>query len=96
MPALESVTEKPSQFITSTHYTDFPESTLQTDRYAVLDTIGAGIGACRTEAGRNILHCKSETEEGGCSMLGKKKKSTLLEADFINSSLCQVLDFDDM
>ena len=89
------ITEKLAYYISGIKYTDFSDSVINIAKFAVMDTIGAGIAACCTDIGKLYLKTKPQTDNGCCSILGEGVKTSLMEACFINASLCQVLDFDD-
>lgn len=92
---MKGITEKLAYYINRIKYSDFPNSAINIAKLTVMDTIGAGIAACHTDVGKLYLKTKSQTGNGCCTILGESKKTSLMEACFINAGLCQVLDFDD-
>ena len=90
-----NVTKKLAELIIRTNYCDFPELTVNNAKYAILDNIGAILGACCTDVGKLFLKAQSKVGNGCCTVLGEGTKVSMMEACFINASLCQVLDFDD-
>lgn len=92
---MRRITEKLAYYISRIKYSDFPNSAINIAKLAAMDTIGAGIAAGYTDVGKLYLKTKPQTDNGCCSILGEGKKTSLMEACFINASLCQILDFDD-
>jgi 2-methylcitrate dehydratase PrpD len=92
---MENATGTLAQYIVGTQFRDFPGTTVQTAKYAILDNIGAAVAACRTDVGKCFLCCVSGEDSGPCTVVGVDGKKPIMEACFINSSLAQVLDFDD-
>jgi 2-methylcitrate dehydratase PrpD len=92
---MENATGTLAQYIVGTKFNDFPAKTVQTAKYAILDTIGAAVAACKTDVGRRFLGCVTGINSGPCTVVGLEGKLSIMEACFINSSLAQVLDFDD-
>ena len=92
---MDNVTKKLAELITATNYRDFPGLTVTNAKFAILDNVGAILGACCTDIGKLFLKTQSKAGNGSCTVLGEGTKVSMMEACFINASLCQVLDFDD-
>lgn len=92
---MRRITEELAYYISGIKYTNFSDSVINIAKLAIMDTIGAGMAACCTDVGKLYLKTKTQTDNGCCSILGEGTKTSLMEACFINASLCQVLDFDD-
>lgn len=92
---MESMTKYLAVLISATGYDRFPETIRHNAKMAVIDNIGAAIGACSTDVGRIFLATRSMPTEGCCTIWGGAGRASMMEACFVNASLCQVLDFDD-
>ncbi len=92
---MKNATGTLARSIVGIQFRDFPAATVRTAKYAILDNIGAAIAACGTDVGKRFLHCVSPEDSGSCTVVGVNGKKPIMEACFINSSLAQVLDFDD-
>ena len=92
---MKSLTKKFASLIANTRYDQFSETTRHNAKMATLDNVGAALGACVTDVGKIFLPAHPEASGSGCTIWGYSKKVSMMEASFINASLCQVLDFDD-
>lgn len=75
-------------------FEDFPDSTIKIAKMAILDNVGNILGAHATKVG-SIYMKVGQDRSDCCTILGTNKKTSLMEASFINGSLAQVLDYDD-
>lgn len=92
---MENVTKYLAASISAVGYDQLPGTTRYNAKMAVLDNIGAALGACSTDVGKIFLATRSIPAEGCCTVWGGTGRASMMEACFINASLCQVLDFDD-
>ena len=92
---MESITRQLSAVFSATRFDQFPETTRYNAKMALMDNIGAALGACGTDVGRIFLDTCPIEPEGRCTIWGGGGKASMMEAGFVNGSLCQVLDFDD-
>jgi 2-methylcitrate dehydratase PrpD len=92
---LNTITEKFAEFVKATTFEDFPSSAVEIAKLAILDNVGSALAAHTTDVGRIYLKTNGHGVNGPCTIIGISEKASLMEACFINASLCQVLDFDD-
>jgi 2-methylcitrate dehydratase PrpD len=92
---LITITEKFAEFVKASTFADFPSSAVEIAKLAILDNVGSILVASTTDVGKVYLNTKSHGVNGPCTIIGISEKASLMEACFINASLCQVLDFDD-
>ncbi len=92
---MRNATERLVEFFRNTGYDDLPGPVVRTAKYAVMDILGQACAAVTTDTGRMLLGCIPHTGEAPCSVMGTGRHASLMEACWLNSSLAQVLDYDD-
>jgi 2-methylcitrate dehydratase PrpD len=90
-------TKKLAQKIVALKYQDLPREVIQKAKEAFLDTIGVTLAGTQSDSS-DILNAYVE-EVGGrkeATVIGKKKKDSVVNAVLVNSAAGHVLDYDDV
>jgi 2-methylcitrate dehydratase PrpD len=90
-----SITKQVVENLQGTKFDDFPEKTVEYARFVILDSVGSALAGSGTEVGRIFYSLHNDDEAGPSLVWGSDRLSSLNAACFINSSLSQILDFDD-
>jgi len=89
------LTEIIADYIKKIEYKNLPKSVIKKTKLCILDSIGCILGGSATEEGKIVIKSLLEGEPGSSTILGCKEKTSLTSAVFINSTLSNILDFDD-
>lgn len=89
-------TKKLAQYVFNTKYEDIPASVIEKVKMCILDFLGCAIGALNTDEGKAVIEFVEEMK-GVCesSVIGRQEKVPCTNAVFANSTLSNMLDFDD-
>ena len=88
-------TENIVQRMLSIKYEDLPLSAIEMTNFMTMDSIGNILAASQMDLGQKIIGIDKRGEVGSSTVLGTDQVASLSRAVFINSSLAQLLDFDD-
>jgi 2-methylcitrate dehydratase PrpD len=93
---MKGATYELSEYLASTTFDDLPEDVVDWTKRIVLDTVGAGIGACKTDAGKHVIDfSKKMSEKEEATILGDGAKVSSLSAALANGTLTKILGMDD-
>jgi len=84
-----------SQCIIESNYSDIPQNILVKAKYCVLDLIGCALGGRKTKIADILIKSVTKTGLGISTIFGENNLASLNNAVFINSSLSNILDYDD-
>ena len=90
-----SLTKQIVEKIQSIKYENLPERAIEYARFVILDSVGSALAGSKTDIGRILTSLDDKDESGSSLIWGTDQFSSLSIASFINSSLSQILDFDD-
>jgi len=89
------ISEIISEYIKKVDYNNFQENIIKKAKLCILDFMGCALGGSRTDIGEVVIRSLLEGQSGFSTIYGYKKKTSLTSAIFINSTLSNILDFDD-
>ena len=84
-----------SEYICDSSYSEIPKDVLIKAKYCILDLIGCALGGRKTKIGDILIKSIIKTGAGISTIFGEKNTASLNNAVFINSSLSNILDYDD-
>jgi len=84
-----------SEYIGKVRYNKLPKDVIEKTKFCILDSIGCALGGSATNEGEIVISSLIAGEYGFSTIFGRKKKISLTSAVFINSTLSNILDFDD-
>jgi 2-methylcitrate dehydratase PrpD len=84
-----------ADYIEQKRYQDFPIEVIRKAKECILDSIGCMLAGSKTREGRILQKSLLFHEKGISSILGFSRKTAFFNAIFINSTLVNILDFDD-
>lgn len=84
-----------AEYIQKIEYKNIPKDVIEKTKLCILDSIGCALGGSTTKKGNILIKSLVEGTEGSSTIFGKKNKTSIHSALFINSSLANVMDFDD-
>ncbi len=91
------VTDIISEHLGKVKYKNLPNDVIEKAKICILDSIGCTLGGSTTSVGEIVISSSLHAKERGLSTIfGCKKKTSLTNAVFINSTLSNILDFDDV
>jgi len=91
-----SISTELAKRILSMQFEDLPEKAVSSAQMAIVDTVGVALAGAHEEATTIVERVlgKGQTR-GPCLVFGGKRRTTCLNATFINSIAAHALDFDD-
>jgi len=89
------ITEIISEHLGKGKYDNLPKDVIEKAKICILDSIGCTLGGSVTNVGEKVINSLIAKECGFSTIFGHKKKTSLTSAIFINSTLSNILDFDD-
>ena len=84
-----------SEHLGKVEYNNLPKDVIEKAKICILDSIGCTLGGSVTNIGKIVINSSIAKECGLSTIFGHKKKTSLTSAVFINSTLSNILDFDD-
>lgn len=84
-----------SEYLGKVRYNKLPKDVIEKAKLCILDSIGCALGGSATNKGEIVISSLLAGERGFSTIFGRKKKTSLTSAVFINSTLSNILDFDD-
>ena len=86
------VTQIIAEYISQKKIEDFPPEVIEKAKYCILDSIGCMLAGIKTKEGKILLNSLLNSEIGFSSILGFPKRTNLINAVYINSTLVNILD----
>jgi len=86
-----------AKYIAKTNYSRLPSTVIEKAKECLINALACGLGGSQTPPGEKLIHfaekigCKAEA-----SVFGRSLKTSCLIAAFVNSSIVNILDFDDI
>lgn len=90
-----NITRQIVQRMLNVKFEEISQKAIENTRYVILDSVGSALAGSKTDVGNILTDLHSDDELGPSLIWGTNCFSPLDIACFINSSLSQVLDFDD-
>ena len=90
-----NITRQIVQRMLNVKFEEISQKAIENTRYVILDSVGSALAGSKTDVGNMLTDLHSDDELGPSLIWGTNCFSPLDIACFINSSLSQVLDFDD-
>jgi 2-methylcitrate dehydratase PrpD len=91
-----SISTELAKRILSLQFEDLPEKAVISAQMAIMDTVGVALAGAHEATTRIVERVLGTGQTGGrCLVFGGKRRTTCLDATFINSVAAHVLDFDD-
>jgi len=93
----EGFTKKLADFVTEAEYEAIPREVVEASKACLLDSLACGLGGFNTNLGKTIIRAVrklGDTKQS--SIIGSSDKISCIGAAFVNTSLINLLDFDDM
>lgn len=84
-----------SEYLVKVKYNNIPKNVIEKAKLCILDSIGCALGGSATNEGEMVISSLLVGERGFSTIFGRKNKTSLASALFINSTLSNILDFDD-
>ena len=84
-----------SEYLEKMKYDHLPKNVIEKAKICILDSIGCTLGGSITNIGKIVINSPIAKENGLLTIFGHNKKTSLTSAVFINSTLSNILDFDD-
>ena len=84
-----------SEHLVKVKYNNLPKDVIEKAKICILDSIECTLGGSATNIGKIVINSPIAKECGNSTIFGHKKKTSLTSAVFINSTLSNILDFDD-
>jgi 2-methylcitrate dehydratase PrpD len=84
-----------SKYLGKVKYNKLPKDVIEKAKLCILDSIGCALGGSATNKGEIVISSLLAGERGFSTIFGREKKTSLASAVFINSTLSNILDFDD-
>lgn len=93
----QTIAEQLSDYVVNTSYSDFSKKSINKAKLCLMDSLGCMVGGTMIETGRILLKYHNElSNQGECTVIGSKTKASVTDVSFLNASLNNALDFDDM
>ena len=89
------LTEFIGEYVERIQYNDIPRSVIEKVKLCILDSVGCALGGSTIDEGHIVINSLLAGGVGSSTIFGHKKKASLSSAVFINSTLSNILDFDD-
>lgn len=89
------LTEIIAEYIERIKYNDIPRAAIEKTKLCILDSIGCALGGSVTDEGKIVIKSLLKGGQGSSTIFGHKIRISLNSAVFINSTLSNILDFDD-
>ena len=89
------ITDIISEYLGKVRYNNLPKDVIEKAKLCILDSTGCALGGSATNEGEIVISSLLAGERGFSTIFGRKKKTSLTSAVFINSTLSNILDFDD-
>lgn len=91
-----SISTELAKRIVSLQFEDLPEKAVSSAQMAIMDTVGVALAGAHEDATTIVERVLDKGwTRGPCLVLGGKRRTTCLNATFINSIAAHALDFDD-
>ena len=91
-----TISEIFADYIASTNFDSLPQDVIEATKMSVLDSIGCILGGYRTEIGGIVVKTIESFGSGQeATILGRGMKTNAPFAGFANSTMANILDFDD-
>ena len=91
-----NTTDQVTEFIVNTRFEDIPREIIDVAKKEVIDAVATGLGGSGDKVvGELYEFVKSTGGREDCSIIAHRGKFPLQNAVFVNSSMCNSLDFDD-
>ena len=84
-----------AEYIERIKYNDIPRAAIEKTKLCILDSIGCALGGSVTDEGKIVIKSLLKGGQGSSTIFGHKIRTSLNSAVFINSTLSNILDFDD-
>jgi len=89
-------TKELAEFVAAAEYGKIPQSVVEASKLCLLDSIACGLGGSDTSLGRTIVAVSSNLGKARQStIIGAGGKASCVHAAFANTSLMNMLDYDD-
>lgn len=84
-----------AEYVERVQYNDIPRAAIEKAKLCILDSIGCALGGSTINEGHIVISSLLAGERGFSTIFGHKEGTSLSSAVFINSTLSNILDFDD-
>jgi len=84
-----------SEYLENVTYNDLPKEIIKKTKLCILDSIGCALGGSTTYEGNIVIMSLLEGAKGSSTIFGRDDRISINSAVFINSTLSNILDFDD-
>jgi 2-methylcitrate dehydratase PrpD len=84
-----------AEYVERVQYNDIPRAAIEKTKLCILDSIGCALGGSTIDEGHIVISSLLAGGLGSSTIFGHKEETSLSSAVFINSTLSNILDFDD-